>query len=695
MYRRQGRFDTLGIGSGGDFPAAKTGVTGTYTDPSGNSVASDVAVGDFITFIYPGQKCYRWRITAVSAAGATLTVNLIPDGETTDFPVTFITQPIPGGSHVLHGAIAAGGAGYVPSFTSLQISEVLVGAVASENALEAGSGGGGGSLTADQTEFLGFANSGIPSGNSGSMSLVLGPAGGNIIDSTVSGGQLVISGAWAAYPNRLVGDTDLRGILFGYDNLVDEAIASGCLLTHHSVIERTSAQAHSLIVGGGGHRVLEHGSFSGIFDGQQCTVNGSLIAGSIDCSIGMSTESAVQSITSTVPASIPVGGPQPGFLVNVASTAAFGVSSTGTATAGAASTLTDSGKTWTVNQWVDSEIRITSGTGAGQKRMITSNTATAVTVSKPWTVTPNATSVYSIGDITQAYCLSRTTNAAHPTPFFVPFTVRVNSATQLELMSNAPVDWFNEPDLTTGNTIAALTIILNNNQQCAIICSNDCHITGNNSQTIGSSIIGGVGCLIANSANNPEISFPGHATVIGGRSSNAQAPYQIAFGQGAKPHNSGQWTRSYGSFAADGDCQFSSWITRAVTTDGNIVNTLIPFGLNGVIGYHYNLRSNRVYGVRARVTAVSTTGASAARYILDALVKVDAVGATSILAQTKSAIFETNAAWDVVMNVYSAAALGGQWDALDNGEMHFTVTGEAGLTVRWSIHVEVDEIAYA
>lgn len=68
----------------------------------------------------------------------------------------------------------------------------------------------------------------------------------------------------------------------------------------------------------------------------------------------------------------------------------------GTATAGAASTLTNSGKTWTVNQWTNYQIRITGGTGAGQVRSIASNTATVITVSAAWTTTPDATSAYVI-----------------------------------------------------------------------------------------------------------------------------------------------------------------------------------------------------------------------------------------------------------------------------------------------------------
>ena len=67
-----------------------------------------------------------------------------------------------------------------------------------------------------------------------------------------------------------------------------------------------------------------------------------------------------------------------------------------TATAGAATTLADTAKTWPVNGWANSQVRIVSGTGAGQIRSIASNTANVLTVSAAWAVNPDATSVYRI-----------------------------------------------------------------------------------------------------------------------------------------------------------------------------------------------------------------------------------------------------------------------------------------------------------
>jgi len=75
-------------------------------------------------------------------------------------------------------------------------------------------------------------------------------------------------------------------------------------------------------------------------------------------------------------------------------------SDSGTATAGASTTLTDGGKSWTVNAYAGFEVRITAGTGSGQWRTITSNTATVLTVTPAWTTTPDATSVYEVYQVT-------------------------------------------------------------------------------------------------------------------------------------------------------------------------------------------------------------------------------------------------------------------------------------------------------
>lgn len=67
----------------------------------------------------------------------------------------------------------------------------------------------------------------------------------------------------------------------------------------------------------------------------------------------------------------------------------------GTATSATSTTLVNSAKTWTGSQWINYQVRITGGTGAGQIRIITANTSTTLTVAT-WTTTPDATSTYVI-----------------------------------------------------------------------------------------------------------------------------------------------------------------------------------------------------------------------------------------------------------------------------------------------------------
>lgn len=75
---------------------------------------------------------------------------------------------------------------------------------------------------------------------------------------------------------------------------------------------------------------------------------------------------------------------------------AFNTTESSTATAGAATTLTDGAQAWTTNQWATGTVTILSGTGAGQTRTISSNTGTVLTVSSAWATNPDATSVYSL-----------------------------------------------------------------------------------------------------------------------------------------------------------------------------------------------------------------------------------------------------------------------------------------------------------
>lgn len=73
---------------------------------------------------------------------------------------------------------------------------------------------------------------------------------------------------------------------------------------------------------------------------------------------------------------------------------AFDSLACGVATSGSATTLVNSAKNWTANQWTNYQLRIVSGTGAGQIRTIASNTSTTLTIAAGATL--DATSVYEI-----------------------------------------------------------------------------------------------------------------------------------------------------------------------------------------------------------------------------------------------------------------------------------------------------------
>lgn len=93
-----------------------------------------------------------------------------------------------------------------------------------------------------------------------------------------------------------------------------------------------------------------------------------------------------------------IGHPTKGYIVEAFQGYADIAGDNGTSSgSNTTSTLKDTTKTWTSNQFADADVTIIAGTGAGQIGNIASNTATALTLSNTWTVTPDTSSVYSIG----------------------------------------------------------------------------------------------------------------------------------------------------------------------------------------------------------------------------------------------------------------------------------------------------------
>lgn len=73
-----------------------------------------------------------------------------------------------------------------------------------------------------------------------------------------------------------------------------------------------------------------------------------------------------------------------------------GDTSSGTAESGTGTTLTDSDQAWDGDEWVPGVVEIKGGTGSGQIRHVTDNTATTITVTEAWETTPDETSTYEV-----------------------------------------------------------------------------------------------------------------------------------------------------------------------------------------------------------------------------------------------------------------------------------------------------------
>jgi len=68
----------------------------------------------------------------------------------------------------------------------------------------------------------------------------------------------------------------------------------------------------------------------------------------------------------------------------------------GTAESGTSQSLTDTDKSWATNEYQHEIVYIANGTGAGQSGFISSNTATRLSNSAPWDISPDNTSEYVI-----------------------------------------------------------------------------------------------------------------------------------------------------------------------------------------------------------------------------------------------------------------------------------------------------------
>lgn len=132
--------------------------------------------------------------------------------------------------------------------------------------------------------------------------------------------------------------------------------------------------------------------------------------------------------------------------------------SKGTATAGSATTLTDSSKAWAVDAWVGYSLYITAGTGAGQQRVVRSNTATVLTLSTAWTTNPDATSLYAVVDAPAAQRIATAGANATLTDSTQAWTANQWSGWTLYIVAGTGAG--QQRDITS-NTGTVLTVVSN------------------------------------------------------------------------------------------------------------------------------------------------------------------------------------------------------------------------------------------
>jgi hypothetical protein len=165
------------------------------------------------------------------------------------------------------------------------------------------------------------------------------------------------------------------------------------------------------------------------------------------------------------------GGPAVDILNRPRPSGANRVLFTGTATAGAATTLTNSGATWGTNQLAMAVCKITGGTGSGQTKLIKSNTLTVLTFYGNWKTTPDNTSTYAIyfGTPSETFtCTSGSTTtavqstASWATNMWAGFVLEVTAGTgsgQTTTITSNTGTTLTVPTLGTG---------LDNTSQCVI-----------------------------------------------------------------------------------------------------------------------------------------------------------------------------------------------------------------------------------
>ncbi len=104
-------------------------------------------------------------------------------------------------------------------------------------------------------------------------------------------------------------------------------------------------------------------------------------------------EFVVRTLRNGVTSSVTISGTSPNQSLSLNMVEDVG-QSTGS---NSSTTINDTAKAWTANQWQNYYVQVSSGTGSGQGwKQISSNTGTQLTISSSWATVPDATSQYLI-----------------------------------------------------------------------------------------------------------------------------------------------------------------------------------------------------------------------------------------------------------------------------------------------------------
>ena len=91
------------------------------------------------------------------------------------------------------------------------------------------------------------------------------------------------------------------------------------------------------------------------------------------------------------------GDPNKGNIYNLLQGYADIAGDNGSATSGTTTTIVDTTKSWTTNQFADARVKIVAGSGAGSTSVVLSNTSNTLTLVSAFSVAPTLGSTYSIG----------------------------------------------------------------------------------------------------------------------------------------------------------------------------------------------------------------------------------------------------------------------------------------------------------